>query len=60
MESLIRWCRTRDDRPTVADKVFSDYEWTQADPKLRETKGYREAMIPATELNRSRVAIVND
>jgi hypothetical protein len=45
---------------TVADKVFSDYEWTEADPERRDTKGYREALIPAAQLNQSHVAIFEE
>ncbi len=44
----------------IEDKVFSDYEWVESDPQLREMKGYREALIPAAQLNKSRVTIVDD
>jgi hypothetical protein len=44
----------------VEDKVFREYEWVETDPQLREMKGYREALIPAVQLNKSRVTIVND
>jgi hypothetical protein len=44
----------------IEDKVFSDYEWVETDPQLREAKGYREALVPATQLNKSRVTIVDE
>jgi hypothetical protein len=44
----------------IEDKVFSEYEWVETDPQLREMKGYREALIPAAQLNKSRVTIVDE
>lgn len=44
----------------IEEKVFSEYEWAEADSQLRETKGYREALIPASSLNKAYVAIVDE